>query len=203
MTVELDHAENDFVVCFRFLESQHTDSGVVELEKGKALAQRPGMLCRLIGDERIAETIGLPIRLRLLPSPGVSRQAEYEFVMAPVLVCLVAVPLRTAIGGRLHSGRAEQRQPDRMIVRLVRAVFVFSQDGRAEAAAFVRKIDPAVGGDFKLALLRVGPLNRAHIPVVSGIFIRRAEWKRYFEIGGQGLPIDGIAELYPVACIAG
>src|ERR1700733_13065592 len=118
MTVELDHAENDFVVCFRFLESQHTDSGVVELEQGKALAQRTGMLCRLKGDERIAETIGLPIRLRLLPSPGVSSQAEHEFVVAPDVVCLVSLPLQPSIGGRLHSWRAQVTQPDGVVVRL-------------------------------------------------------------------------------------
>ena len=29
-----------------------------------------------------------------------------------------------------------------------------------------------MGGDFKLALLRVGPLNGANVPVVGGIFIR-------------------------------
>jgi hypothetical protein len=106
MTVELDHAENDFVIRFRFLESEHANSGVVEVKQRKSLAQRTGMLCRLEGDQRIAETIGLPVRLRLFPTAGVSRQAEYEFVMTPVLVCLVAVPLRASIGWRLHSGRA-------------------------------------------------------------------------------------------------
>jgi hypothetical protein len=59
-----------------------------------------------------------------------------------------------------------------------------------------------MGGDFELALLRVGPLNGAHVPVVSGIFIRWAERKSYFEIGSQGLPIDGVAEFHPVARIA-
>src|SRR5271170_2776755 len=171
MTVELDHAKNDFVVCFCFLEGEHANSGVVELKQGKALAQRARMFCRLEGDERIAETICLPIRLRLFPRAGVTRQTKDKFVMAPVLVCLVAVPLRASIGGRLHSGRAYKGQADGMVIWLVGAVLVFGQDSSPEAAALVREIDPTMRGDFELALLRVGPLNGANIPVVSSIFI--------------------------------
>ena len=46
-----------------------------------------------------------------------------------------------------------------MVIRLVGTVLEFGQDNRPEAAALVRKIDPAMGGDFELALFRVGPLN--------------------------------------------
>src|ERR1700677_4465777 len=160
------------------------------------------MLCRLEGDQRIAETIGLPIRLCLLPTSSVSRQTEYEFVMAPVLVCLVAIRRRTSIRGRLHSGRAQKRQPDGMVIWLVRAVLVFGEDGRTEVAALVSEIDKAMGGNFELALLRVGPLDGANVPVVGGIFIRRAERESYFEIGLQGSPIDRVAKFHSIACIA-
>src|ERR1700677_4895840 len=89
-----------------------------------------------------------------------------------------------------------------MVIWLVGAVLVFSQDSRPEAAALVREVDPAMGGDFELALLRVGPLNGAHVPVVSGIYIRWAERESDFEIGRKGSPIDGVVEFHPVARIA-
>src|ERR1700733_11536093 len=100
------------------------------------------MLRRLEGDERIPKAVGLPVGLRLSPTIGMARQAEYKFVMTPVLVRLVAVPGRTSVGGRLHSGRAEESEPDGMVIRLVGAVLVFGQDGRSESAALVGEIDP-------------------------------------------------------------
>ena len=89
-----------------------------------------------------------------------------------------------------------------MVVRFVRTVLEFGQDRRAEATALVGQIDPAMGRDLELALLRVRPLNGAHVPVVSGVFVRRAEWKSHFEVGGQGSPIDRVGKLDPVARIA-
>ena len=98
----------------------------------------PGCSVALEGDERIAETIRLPVGLRFAPTAGVPCQAEYEFVMTPVLVCLIGVSLRTSIGGRLHSGRAQKRQPDGMVIRLVGAVLEFGQDGRSESCRSCR-----------------------------------------------------------------
>src|ERR1700677_5043996 len=157
MTVELDHAENDFITRFGFLEGEHAYSRIVEVKQGDALAQRAGMLWRLEGYERITQPVGLPVGLHLSPAIGVSGHAEYEFVVTPVLVCLVAIALRTSISRRLHSGRAQKGQPDGIVIRLIGAVLIFGQDGRSEGAALVGEIDPAVGGDSKLPFLRVGP----------------------------------------------
>ena len=76
MTIELDHAKNDFVTGFRFLESEHANSGIADVKQGNGLAQRSGMFCALEGDQWIAEAIRLPVGLRLGPAAGVPRQAE-------------------------------------------------------------------------------------------------------------------------------
>ena len=155
------------------------------------------------GDERVAETVGLPVGLRLTPSIRMPGQAKDKFVMSPVLVGLVAIPLRPPIFWRRHARRAEKRQPDRMVVRFVRAILAVGEEGGPKATALVSQIDPPMGRDFKLSLLRIGPLNSAEIPVVGSIFVSGTEGEGDFEIGSQGCPVDRIAELHPVAWVAG
>ena len=70
-------------------------------------------------DQRCAQTIALPIGFRLPPVARVAGEAEQNFVMAPVLVGLVGVAARHLRG---RAGRAQKRQPDGMVIALVRAV---------------------------------------------------------------------------------
>ncbi len=171
LSVELNHAENHLVAGLRFFQSKHTNAGIVQMNQGKALAQRARMFRGFEGNERIAETIGLPVRLRLTPSIRVPGQAEDEFMMTPVLVGLIAVPLRTSIrlGARMPG---ERRRVSRIVLSLgLSEPFLQSvKEGGPKAAALVGEIDPAMRRDFELPLLRIRPLDGAEVPVVSGIF---------------------------------
>ena len=57
--------------------------------------------------------------------------------------------------------------------------------------------------DFELALLFVGTLNRAHVPVVGCHPVRRGQRKHRLQISVFRLPIDHVAELDAIARVAG
>src|SRR6266852_7027545 len=123
-------------------------------------------------------------------------------MMTPILVCLIGVRLRPAVGRWLHARRTHESQAKGIVIGLVRAVFAISQNGRSEAATFIGQVDPSMRGNFKLALLGIGPLNSAELPIVSSIFIRCCKRKGHFQIGVESFPVNSVAELDTIARIA-
>src|ERR1700731_1045924 len=115
----------------------------------------------LKGDERIIQALALPVSFGMAPVPGVTGDAVNELVMSDILRTLV----------RITTARArssDQRQPDGVVVRLVRSVLAIGQNGRAEFAPRVCQVDPLVRRPFDLLRLSGAPLDRANPPVVGG-----------------------------------
>ena len=133
------------------------------------MPQRTWVGGRRKGDKRDIEPLALPVGLCLAPTLGVARQTVHKVMVPHVLRSLVGV-------AAAHARGADQRQPKRVIVWLVRAVLVIGKNSRAPLAARVRQIDPLVRRHFELLGLRSVPLHGAYAPVIGGHLIR----------GGQG-----------------
>src|SRR5271166_1005140 len=110
------------------------------------------MLRSLECDQRIVQPLRLPVGLRFAPTSRVSGNSVKELVMSNILRPLVRV---TAA----RSRRADQRQANRMVVRLIRSILAIGQDGRAELAPRVGQIDPLMGWHFEFFRLRSRPFN--------------------------------------------
>src|SRR5271157_1407410 len=82
------------------------------------------------GNERLVETVGLPIGLALAPISRVSGQAVYELVMTQILRALVVI----ASAG---AGCADQGEAKRVVIGLVGAVLAIRQHRRAVSAAAI------------------------------------------------------------------
>ena len=82
-------------------------------------------------DERIVQALRLPVGLALAPVGGVPGDSVDELVMSNILRALVGV-------SAARAGRANQGEPNGVVVRLVRSVLAVGQDGGAELAAHVR-----------------------------------------------------------------
>src|ERR1043165_355376 len=105
------------------------------------------------------------------------QQGENKLVMSPILRRLIRITRAWR-----DSRRAQQRQAQRVVIRLVRTVFAIRKDTHAERAAAIREIEPLMRGHFKLALVVVATLDRADILVVSRLIVCGSERKRDFEI---------------------
>src|SRR5207248_5454946 len=102
-----------------------------------------------------------------------------------------------------RSGRANQSQSQRLVVRFVRGVLAIGQNRRTVSTAFVCQIDPLMRRDFELTLFLVRPLDRANVPIVSRQIIRGGERKRYLQVRFLRFPIDDVAELDAIAGVTG
>src|SRR2546422_3824383 len=122
----------------------------------------------------LIESIGLPIRPGLTPVAGVTGEAERDFVMAQVLSALVRI-------AAARSRRAQQRQPQRLVVRLVRSVLAIRKQRHAVRSLPGGEIDPLVGSNFELPLIFIRSLDGADVPVVGRHSIRRGERKSGFQ----------------------
>ena len=145
------------------------------------------MLARLKSDQRRAQPIGLPVCLAFAPVAGVAGNPEQYLVMSPVLIQLIGV---AALHLRSLARRAQQGQPDGVIIALVRAILHIGQDCGPKRTARVGLIDPVMRGYFELPLGCGGPLNGADLPVVGGNLVGRRKRKHYLEIRRESLPVD-------------
>src|ERR1035441_7665728 len=147
------------------------------------------------GDERIVQALRLPVGPGVAPAGGVPRDAVDELMVSEVLGALVRIAAPRA-------GSPNQRQPDGMIVRLVRSILAICQDGGAELAAHVRQVDPLVRRHFELLGLRAGPLDRADVPVVRGHGAGSRQRESRLQIRLSGVPVDYVGGLHTLARIA-
>src|SRR5439155_13298829 len=99
----------------------------------------------LKSNQRLIESIRLPVGLRLTPIACVTRESEQNFMAANVLSALICIT--TA-----RSRCAEKRQADRLIIRFIRSIFAIGQNRHAVRATLVGEIDPLMRGDLELSL---------------------------------------------------
>src|SRR5438270_3530197 len=141
----------------------------------------------LKSNQRLIESIRLPVGLRLTPITGVAREPEQNFMTTNVLSALVCITAARSWG-------ADERQSDRLIIRFVRSIFAISQNRHAIRAALVGEIDPLMRGDLELSLLFIWTLDGPNVPVVSRQIGRGAERKCRFQICFLCLPLDHVTE---------
>src|SRR5277367_5307051 len=103
-------------------------------------------------NHRIAEAVSLPVRLGLAPVACVPRQAKHELVMTPILIRLIGISRRSAVGRGPYARRTQESHTDGVVVGLVGAVLAIGQNRCAEAAALVCQIDPAMRSNLELPL---------------------------------------------------
>src|ERR1043165_1888332 len=148
------------------------------------------MLRALKRDQRLIDPQRLPVSLRGSPITGVRQKSVNELVMSPVLRRLIRVTRAWS-----NSRRAQQRQSQRIVIRLVRTVLAIGKDGDATRAAAIREIEPLMRRHFKLALVVIAALDRSDVPIVSRLIVCGSERKSGLEIGVRSLPVDHVAEL--------
>src|ERR1700732_3987539 len=129
----------------------------------------------LKGDKRIIQALALPVSLGMAPVPGVTGDAVNELVMSDILRTLVCITT-----ARARS--SDQRQPDGVVVRLVRSVLAIGQNGRAELATHVSQVDPLMRRHFELLWLSTGPLDCANVPVIGSHLTRRCQRESRLQI---------------------
>src|SRR2546422_3155101 len=149
----------------------------------------------LKSNQRLIESIRLPVGLRLTPITGVARKSEQNFMTANVLSALIRV-------ATARAGRANQRQADRLIVRFIRSILAVGQQSHTIRATLVGEIDPLMRGDLELSLFFIRALDGPDVPVVSRKIVRRAERKRRFQICFLRLPINHVTEFDAIAGVA-
>src|SRR5215204_5238302 len=108
------------------------------------------MLRTLKSDQRLIETLRLPVSLLPTPITGMRSEAVNKLVPPPILCRLVSVT-----GSWPNPGSAQQGQAKCFIVRLVRAVLAVGKDRHTKTSALVREVEPLVRWHFKLSLVVV------------------------------------------------
>src|SRR5215469_11634164 len=146
-------------------------------------------------NQRLIQSLALPVGLFVSPTARMSGDAIHEFVMADVLSCLIGISARNA-------GGTDQGKADGIVIRLVGAILAISKDGRPELVAHVSEIDPLVGSDFELLGLCRGSLNSSDVPVVSRQFIRGSEREGRFQIRFFSVPVNDVSELNAFATVS-
>src|SRR3979411_2184650 len=113
----------------------------------------------------LVQTISLPVSSGFAPTIFVTREAKQYFMTTNILSSLIGI---TATRSRC----THKCQPQSFVVWLVRTVLTIGEYRGAVRAGLVRQVDPLMRGNFKLTLFGIRSLHRAHIPVVSGQFVR-------------------------------
>src|SRR6267154_6294252 len=121
--------------------------------------------------------------------------------MTPVLTQFVAVASPGFL--RKKARRAEQRQPNRMVVAFVRDVLDIGKNRSAVRATLIGKVHPVMRANLELTFGCSWPLHRSDVPTVGCYFVAGCQRKYRFKIGGFAIPVDGVRKFNPVACIAG
>ena len=104
------------------------------------------MFRSLESNQRIVQPLRPPVGLPVAPPSGVAGYAVFEFVAADILSALVVI---TAGGAR----RPDKREPDGVVIRLVRSVLAVGENRSAKLTAHVCQINPLVRGHFKFSRL--------------------------------------------------
>lgn len=120
MAVEFDHTQHNLVAQLGLLESKNPDVRIVDAHQREAAAQRARMPLCCESHKWGAQAICLPIGLALTPVARMSGDTKENFVVSPILVQLIGIIAAGA--GQRSSWRAKQREPEGMVVALVRAV---------------------------------------------------------------------------------
>src|SRR5438552_674170 len=118
----------------------------------------------LEGNQRLIETLRLPIGLLLPPVARMTSQTIDQFVMAPVLRGLIGVRSSVAF---TDAGRADESEVDGFVVRFIRTVLAIRQNRGAIGSALIGEINPLVGRNFKPPVKCCRPLNGADVPIVG------------------------------------
>ena len=104
---------------------------------------------------------------------------------------------------RKKARRAEQSQPNRMIVAFVRGVLDIGENRSAIRATLIGKVHPVMRANLELSLGRSWPLHRSNVPTIGCQLVAGCQRKYRLEISGFAIPVDGVRKLNPVASIAG
>src|SRR5438128_8066252 len=91
-------------------------------------------------DQRLIQTIGLPVSPRFAPIVAVSGQTEQDFVSAQILRSLIGI-------GAASSRRAQQSQTQSFVIWFIRSILTVSEYGYAVGSILIRQIDPLMRGD--------------------------------------------------------
>src|SRR5690349_12404454 len=148
-------------------------------------------------DQRLIQTLRLPVSPLATPITFMRGQSIIKSMPAPILRRLICVTSAWA-----DAGRAQQRQAQRLVVRLIRAVLAIGQNRYAKRAAAIREIEPLMRRHLKLSLVVIAAFDRADVPVVRRFRIRGSERKSRLEIGVARLPVDDVTKLDAIARIA-
>src|ERR1700722_7921857 len=135
LAIKFYETNNNFVTLLRFLECQHADARIVELQQRESVAERARVLRRFKRNEWRVQALALPVSLRVAPASCMSRKTIDKFVMANVLCCLIRI-------ASCNSWCANQREAKCAVVRFIGAVLAVGEDGYSELAAHVSLIDP-------------------------------------------------------------
>src|SRR5713226_6143803 len=142
-------------------------------------------------DQRLIQTIRLPVSPAFAPVVRVAGEPKQNFMMAQILSSLVGIATAS-------SRRADQSQPQSFVVRFIGCVLTVSEHGYAIGAVLIRQIDPLMGSDFELTLFSIPPLHRTDVPIVSSHLVRGSEWKGGFQIRLFGFPIDRVSKFHAI-----
>src|SRR5262249_41372063 len=114
--IDFDEANNNLIALLGFLERQHANTTVADLEQCEFSSERAGMFCAFKSDERLVEAGGLPIGLGLTPITGMAGQPTDDFIVSHGLRQLIAVGSSVS---RAHARRIDKSQAQGAVVRLV------------------------------------------------------------------------------------
>src|ERR1039458_6095476 len=191
----LNQANDNHVSILRLLQGQNSNPRIADRQERKLPSECALMLCGFERDQRIVQALRLPVCLTLPPVFEMSGDAIDEFMMTKILSALVRITSAC-------PGRSNQRQSNRMIVRLIRSVLAVSQNCCPERATRIGQIDPLVCRHFELLWLRTGPLDRANIPVIGRHLVRRYKRKSRLQIRFFAVPVNYVCELNALSRIA-
>src|SRR5205085_7899421 len=82
LSIHLDQPHDQLIATFGLFESHDTNSIITDFQERQILAERACVRWTLKSEQRLIESISLPVSLRLPPIAGVTSEAEKNFVPA-------------------------------------------------------------------------------------------------------------------------
>src|SRR5271165_3107463 len=110
--IEFDQAHDGLIAQFRFLQCQHSNPWVANLQQREVASERARMFRSLKCNQWIVEALRLPVGLRFAPASRMSCDPVDELVMTNILRPLICISAAS-------SGRSDQRQSNCMVVWFV------------------------------------------------------------------------------------
>src|SRR5437588_4166854 len=139
----------------------------------------------LKGNDRLIQTLPLPVCLFLAPVARVAGKTIDELMVSPVLGGLVAVKPSVAIP---QAGRVDQSQAQRIVVRLVRTIFAIGKNGDAEIPALIGEVKPLMRRNFEFLRIVIAALDGPYVPVIGRLRIGCRQRKCSFQRRSRSLP---------------